>query len=63
VHQLGQLNLESPAEKLMVSMPAEVAEMARDLLVERTKVGLERVKAEGRSPGRSCNRTRRSAQR
>lgn len=50
--QLGQLDLTSRAGKLMLSMLAAVAEMERDLLVERTHAGLERARAEGRTLGR-----------
>ncbi|MFD2270879.1 recombinase family protein [Undibacterium arcticum] len=54
VLQLGKLDLGSPAGKLMLAMLAAVAEMERDLLVERTQAGLARAKAEGkkRSAGR-----------
>ena len=52
VLQLGKLDLTSPAGKLMLSMLAAVAEMERDLLVERTQSGLSRAKAEGKSLGR-----------
>jgi putative DNA-invertase from lambdoid prophage Rac len=50
--QLGQLDLTSPAGRLMLSMLAAVAEMERDLLVERTQAGLARARAEGRTLGR-----------
>lgn len=52
VLQLGKLDLTSPAGKLMLTMLAAVAEMERDLLVERTHAGLERAKAEGKRLGR-----------
>lgn len=48
VLQLGKLDLTSPAGKLMLAMLAAVAEMERDLIVERTQAGLARAKAEGR---------------
>lgn len=52
VLQLGDLDLTSAAGKLMLSMLAAVAEMERDLLVERTQAGLARAKAEGKTLGR-----------
>lgn len=52
VLQLGSLDLASPAGKLMLTMLAAVAEMERDLLVERTQSGLARAKAEGKTLGR-----------
>lgn len=47
VHQLGNTDLSSAAGKLLLSMLAAVAEMERDLLIERTQAGLSRAKAEG----------------
>ena len=52
VLQLGKMDLTSPAGKLMLNMLAAVAEMERDLLVERTQSGLARAKAEGKALGR-----------
>ena len=52
VLQLGKLDLTSPAGKLMLTMLSAVAEMERDLLVERTQAGLARAKAEGKKLGR-----------
>ena len=52
VLQLGKLELASPAAKLMLNMLAAVAEMERDLLVERTQSGLARAKAAGKVLGR-----------
>lgn len=52
VLQLGNTDLTSPAGKLLLSMLAAVAEMERDLLVERTQAGLRRAKAEGKILGR-----------
>ena len=52
VLQLGKLDLTSPAGKLMLNMLAAVAEMERDLLVERTQAGLQRAKSEGKVLGR-----------
>jgi len=52
VLQLGKLDLTSPAGKLMLTMLAAVAEMERDMLVERTQAGLARAKGEGKTLGR-----------
>lgn len=52
VHQLGKTDLTSAAGKLLLSMLAAVAEMERDLLIERTQAGLSRAKAEGKKLGR-----------
>lgn len=52
VLQLGKLDLTSPAGKLMLNMLAAVAEMERDLLIERTQAGLARAKSEGKILGR-----------
>jgi putative DNA-invertase from lambdoid prophage Rac len=57
VLQLGKLDLTSPAGKLMLAMLAAVAEMERDLIVERTQAGLARAKAEGKILGRPAKTT------
>jgi DNA invertase Pin-like site-specific DNA recombinase len=57
VVQLGKLDLASAAGKLMLTMLAAVAEMERDLLVERTQAGLVRAKAEGKTLGRPVRTT------
>jgi DNA invertase Pin-like site-specific DNA recombinase len=57
VLQLGTLDLTSAAGKMMLTMLAAVAEMERDLLVERTQAGLARAKAEGKTLGRTPKTT------
>ena len=52
VIQLGQLDLTSPAGKLMLTMLSAVAAMERDLLIERTQAGLARAKNQGKTLGR-----------
>lgn len=52
VLQLGKLDLASSAGKLMMNMLAAVAEMERDLMIERTRSGLARAKSEGKALGR-----------
>lgn len=49
---LGDTDLTSTAGKAVVGILAVVAEMERDMLVERTQAGLARAKAEGRQLGR-----------
>ena len=57
VHQLGSTDLTSPAGKLLLMMLSAVAEMEKDLLVERTQAGLARAKAEGKVLGRPSKTT------
>ena len=57
VIQLGQLDLTSTAGKLMLTMLAAVAEMERDILVERTQAGLARAKQQGKTLGRPLKTT------
>lgn len=57
VLQLGKLDLTSSAGKLMLTMLSAVAEMERDLLVERTQSGLARAKAQGKTLGRPSSTT------
>lgn len=57
VLQLGKLDLASTTGKLMLAMLAAVAEMERDLIVERTQAGLARAKAEGKVLGRPSKTT------
>ena len=52
VHQLGNIDLRSPAGKLLLMMLSAVAEMERGLLVERTQAELARAKSEGKALGR-----------
>lgn len=57
VLQLGKVDLTSSAGKLLVMMLAAVAEMERDLIVERTQAGLARAKADGKVLGRPSKTT------
>lgn len=57
VLQLGNLDLTSPAGKLMLTLLAAVAEMERDLLIERTQAGLARAMAQGKTMGRPTSTT------
>lgn len=49
---LGSLDLTSAAGRMTMQVIAAVAEMERDLLIERTQAGLKRAKAEGKRLGR-----------
>jgi DNA invertase Pin-like site-specific DNA recombinase len=57
VLQLGKLDLTSTAGKMMLTMLSAVAEMERDLLVERTQAGLQRAKQQGKTLGRPVTTT------
>ena len=52
VLQLGKVGLSSAAGRPMLTMLVAMAEMERDLLVERTQSGLDRAKSEGKTLGR-----------
>lgn len=54
---LGDMDLTSTAGKAILGILASVAEMERDLLVERTQAGLARAKAEGKQLGRPSKTT------
>ena len=49
--QLGTTDMTSSAGKLLLTMLAAVAEMERDMLVERIHAGLERTKEQGTKLG------------
>lgn len=57
VMALGDMDLTSTAGKAVLGILATVAEMERDLLVERTQAGLARAKAEGKQLGRPSKTT------
>ena len=57
VHQIGNTDLSSPAGKMLLTMLAAVAEMERDLLIERTQSGLQRAILEGKQLGRPSKTT------
>jgi putative DNA-invertase from lambdoid prophage Rac len=57
VLSLGGTDLTSPAGKMLMTMLSAVAEMERDLLIERTQAGLARAKAEGKKLGRKPKTT------
>lgn len=49
---LGNMDLTSAAGKMTMGVIAAVAEFERDLLIERTQMGLKRAKAAGKALGR-----------
>ena len=57
VLQLGKVDLASVAGKLLLTMLVAVAEMERDLLVERTQAGLNRARSQGKRLGRPFKTT------
>lgn len=57
VLSLGGQDLSSPSGKLMLAMLSAVAEMERDLLIERTQAGLQRARSEGKVLGRPSKTT------
>ena len=57
VLQLGGTDLTSTAGKLIRKVLGAVADMERDLLIERTQAGLQRAKAEGKRLGRPSKTT------
>lgn len=52
VLQLGKIDLTSAAGKLILTVMSAVAEMERDLIVERTHAGLARARKAGKALGR-----------
>lgn len=57
VLQLGKTDLTSTTGKLLLTMLVAVAEMERDLLIERTHAGLMRARSEGKKLGRKSKTT------
>lgn len=51
VIQLGKMDITSSAGKMMITMLTAVAEMERDMIVERIHAGLERTKEQGTKLG------------
>tara|TARA_R110002124_G_scaffold229799_2_gene394958 strand:- start:8261 stop:8815 length:555 start_codon:yes stop_codon:yes gene_type:complete len=52
IDNLGQLDLASQTGKLLFLMLSGLAEMERETMLERQRVGIERAKAEGRYKGK-----------
>jgi putative DNA-invertase from lambdoid prophage Rac len=60
--QLGGTDLTSAAGKMTMQVLCAVAEFERDLLIERTRSGIERAKAEGKHVGRKHSLTEKQRQ-
>lgn len=54
---LGGVDLTSPAGRMTMQVIAAVAEFEKDLLIERTRAGLERARNEGKTLGRRATFT------
>jgi len=52
VLQLGDIDLTSAGGKIVLATLSAVAEVERDILIERTQAGLARAKAQGKKLGR-----------
>lgn len=57
VIQFGKMDLNSPAGRILAVVIGAVAQMERDLLIERTQAGLARAKAQGVKLGRKSKTT------
>ena len=57
VLQFGKTDLNSPAGRVLVIVIGAVAQLERDLLIERTQAGLARAKAQGIKLGRKSKTT------
>lgn len=51
VIQLGGVDLTSPSGRMMLTMLGAMAEFERSLIIERTKAGMARARAEGKAIG------------
>lgn len=52
VQDLGMIDVTSPMGKLVLTTLAAVAEMQREEILEKQRIGIERAKAEGRYKGK-----------
>jgi DNA invertase Pin-like site-specific DNA recombinase len=57
VIQFGKMDLNSPAGRILAVVIGAVAQIERDLLIERTQAGLARAKAQGVKLGRKPKTT------
>ncbi|HDR9081502.1 TPA: recombinase family protein [Burkholderia vietnamiensis] len=55
---LGGVDVTSPAERMTMQVLNAVAEFERDLLIERTRAGITRAMAEGKTTGRPSTLTK-----
>jgi len=54
IDNLGELDITSQTGKLLFLMLSGLAEMERETMLERQRIGIERAKAEGRYKGRKA---------
>jgi len=54
IDNLGGVDVTSPSGKLIVDVMASIAEMERESMLERQRVGIERAKKEGKFKGRKA---------
>ncbi|WP_394210969.1 recombinase family protein [Enterovibrio calviensis] len=52
VHDLGKLDVTSPTGKIVLTTLAAVAEMQREEILDKQRIGIERAKAEGKYKGK-----------
>ncbi|WP_237754553.1 MULTISPECIES: recombinase family protein [unclassified Leisingera] len=57
-----RVDVTTPMGKAMLQMMGVVAELERNLIIERTKAGIERAKARGEMPGRPISMTEERAE-
>lgn len=55
VHDLGMLDVTSSTGKVVLSVLASVAEMNREEMLEKQRIGIERAKGEGKYKGRQVS--------
>jgi len=55
IHDLGGLDVTSPTGQMVVSVLGSVAQMQREQTLEKTRIGIERAKAEGKFKGKQVS--------
>jgi len=55
VHDLGGLDVTSPTGKIVLTTLAAVAEMQREEILDKQRIGIERAQAEGKYKGKQVN--------
>lgn len=54
IHTLGAIDITSPTGQMMLTVFSGFAQMEREMMLERQRIGIERAKAEGKYKGRSA---------
>lgn len=54
IHELGGMDIASPQGKMVFTVLAGMAEMEREYMMERQRIGIERAKKEGKYHGRKA---------